>query len=83
LQMLEDIETATRFVRAKFNPPLEMAVTGAGHAHTLAQAVSEVLPNIKLLPSADARAVMWSEIVNHKIELWPIQYLLPGGAYLH
>jgi pimeloyl-ACP methyl ester carboxylesterase len=83
LQMLEDIETATRFVRAKFNPPLEMAVTGAGHAHTLAQAVSEVLPNIKLLPSADARPVMWSEIVNHKIELWPIQYLLPGGAYLH
>jgi hypothetical protein len=25
----------------------------------------------------------WSDIVNQKTELWPIQYLLPGGAYIH
>jgi len=25
----------------------------------------------------------WSEIVEQKKESWPIQYLLPGGAYIH
>jgi len=25
----------------------------------------------------------WSEIVDQKTEVWPIQFLLPGGAYIH
>jgi len=24
----------------------------------------------------------WSEVVLQRRELWPIQYLLPGGAYI-
>lgn len=83
LQMIEDVEIATRFFRAKFNPHAEFAVTGTNEAFTLASAVSETLPNIKLVPDAGSRAIKWSEIVNHKTELWPIQYLLPGGAYIH
>jgi hypothetical protein len=27
--------------------------------------------------------VKWSELVEQKQELWPIQYLMPGGAYIH
>jgi hypothetical protein len=58
-------------------------VTGQGHAYTLASAVSETLANVKLLSQPDNRAVRWSELVNEKRELWPIEYLLPGGAYVH
>jgi hypothetical protein len=25
----------------------------------------------------------WSSVVNEKLELWPVQYLLPEGAYVH
>jgi hypothetical protein len=59
----------------------EFAVTGTNS--TLASAVSETLPNYKLLPSASSQAMSWAEVVNQKTELWPTQYLMPGGAYIH
>lgn len=83
LQMIEDVEIATRFFRAQFNLQSEFVVSGANHAYTLASAISETLPNIKLLPQPDIQVIKWSEIVDHKTELWPIEYLLPGGAYVH
>ena len=81
LEMIEDVEIALRFVRTSREG--EVAVTGQGHAYTLASAVSETLANVKLLSQPDNRAVRWSELVNEKRELWPIEYLLPGGAYVH
>jgi Acetyl xylan esterase (AXE1) len=83
LQMIEDVEIATRFVRDKINPQAELAITAEGSAYTLASAVSEALPNIKLISQPDSRILKWSDLVNEKRELWPIQYLLPGGAYVH
>jgi pimeloyl-ACP methyl ester carboxylesterase len=83
LQMIEDVEIATRFFRAQFKPKSEFVVTGANDAYTLASAISETLPNIRLLSQPDIKIIKWSEVVNHKTELWPIQYLLPGGAYTH
>ena len=83
LQMIEDVEIAARFVSVKVGPPAEMAIVGAQDRGFLAAAVSETLPHVKLLPQAEAPAFRWSEIVNQKKELWPIQYLLPGGAYIH
>ncbi len=83
LQMIEDVEIAARFVGEKLKPADETAVTGANGAYTLASAVSETLPKIKLLAQPELQIVRWSEIVNKKKELWPIQYLLPGGAYVH
>ena len=83
LQMIEDVEIATRFFRAQFNPQSEFVVTGANDAYTLASAISETLPNVRLLPQPDIQIIKWSEVVNHETELWPIQYLLPGGAYAH
>jgi len=29
------------------------------------------------------KVLKWSEIVEQKRESWPIQYLLPSGAYIH
>ena len=82
LQMIEDAEIAGRFAHEKFGEKAE-AVTAPGDGYTLASAIAETLPGIKLLPSSDARVLKWSEIVEQKRETWPIQYLLPAGAYVH
>jgi hypothetical protein len=81
LQMIEDVEIAMRFADQKMNHTF--AVIGTGDAYTLSSAVAETLPNTKLLAEPDAHAVKWSDLVEQKQELWPIQYLLPGGAYIH
>jgi hypothetical protein len=82
LQMMEDAEIASRFTAEKLGAKVA-AVSGRGDAYTFAAAISEALPEIMLLPSADARMLKWSEIVEQKWEIWPIQYLLPSGAYVH
>ena len=83
LQMIEDVEIAARFVREKLGDRAAFAITGAGDAYTLASGVAETLPDFKLLPQPNARVLQWSELVNEEVELWPVQYLLPGGAYVH
>jgi hypothetical protein len=83
LQMIEDVEIATRFVRAHVSPRPEFVVTGMGDAYTLANAVSETLPGVKLFSPPDGLIVKWSDLVNQEREVWPIEYLLPGGAYVH
>ena len=52
-------------------------------SYGLASAISEALPEVKLLPQTGGEAIHWSELVEKKQELWPIQFLLPGGAYIH
>jgi pimeloyl-ACP methyl ester carboxylesterase len=81
LQLIEDAEIASRFADARLGARVA-AVTAPGNAYTLADAISETLPNIKLLPQADGVVVKWSEIVRQRREIWPIQYLMPSGAYL-
>jgi cephalosporin-C deacetylase-like acetyl esterase len=83
LQMIEDIEIAARFVREKIDNRSEFAITGVGDTYTLAGAVSETLPDMKLIPQSHVHALKWSQLVDEKVELWPVQYLLPGGAYVH
>ena len=82
LQMIEDSEIASRFAREKLGAK-EVSITAPGDAYTLASAVAETLPGIELLPRTDAKVLKWSEIVEQKREIWPIQYLLPSGAYIH
>ena len=83
LQVIEDVEIATRFADQKLNHNAELSVIGTGDSYTLSSAVAETLPNVRLLPPADAQILKWSDLVQQKQELWPIQYLLPGGAYIH
>jgi cephalosporin-C deacetylase-like acetyl esterase len=82
LEMIEDAEIAARFAKEKLGADLEM-VTAPGEAYTLASAISETLPGIKLLNNQDATLLKWSEFVEQKREVWPIQYLVPSGAYIH
>jgi hypothetical protein len=82
LQMIEDAEIASRFAREKLGTPVT-AVTSPGNGYSLAKDISETLPDIALLPQPDGHALSWAEIVRKKQELWPIQFLLPAGAYIH
>ncbi len=81
-QMMEDVEIAAHFVGEKLGHPAEIKVAGAGNAATLASALAEILPGMVLWEQPDSKPVRWSEIVDRKVELWPIEYLLPGGAYV-
>ena len=82
LQMIEDVEITTEFVHEKINQQSER-VLGMGDAYPLARAASEVLPNIKLISEPGSKTLTWSNLVDEKRELWPIEYLLPDGAYIH
>ena len=82
-QMIEDMEITSRFVHAKLNSDPDIFVTGSGNGYTLASAASEILPHTELLKQPDAQTLKWSDLVDLKRELWPIQFLLPGGAYIH
>jgi Acetyl xylan esterase (AXE1) len=82
LQMIEDAEIAGRFAREKLGAKVQ-AVTAPSVGYTLASAIAETLPGVELLCRRDAQVLKWSEIVEQKRETWPIQYLLPSGAYTH
>jgi len=82
LQMIEDAEIANRFARVKLQAT-EVSVSSDSDSYGLASAISDALPQVKLLPQAAGEAFRWSQIVEQKQELWPIQFLLPGGAYIH
>ena len=82
LQMIEDAEIARRFAAQKLQVNV-VAVRAAGDAYTLASAIAETLPGMSLLPEPNGNVLKWSEIVEQKRESWPIQYLLPSGAYIH
>jgi cephalosporin-C deacetylase-like acetyl esterase len=82
LQMMEDAEIASRFAAEKLGAKVA-AVSGRGDAYTLAVAISETLSGVKLVPNPETKSLKWSEIVEEKRETWPIQYLLPSGAYIH
>jgi len=47
-----------------------------------AAAAASVLPHLELLPAAEGTPFSWSAAVEEERELWPIAYLVPGGAYL-
>ena len=81
LQMIEDVEIAERFAKVKFGAR-EFVIVAEGDASTVAAGAAETLPSLKVL-SQSKRSVSWSELVNEKRELWPIQDLLPGAAYIH
>lgn len=82
LQMIEDLEIAKHFVQTKSASNDEWFATGDGDAAILAAAAAETLPGIGLVQQ-NSNTPTWSRLVEQKSELWPIQALLPGAAYIH
>ena len=83
LQMVEDVEIVSLFAKARLNSDAELSVTGYDGASTLASAAAEALPNTLLVETPEHPPIKWSELVEHRRENWPIEVLLPGGAYIH
>jgi hypothetical protein len=83
LQMIEDVEIAARFARARLGAR-EVAIEAPGEARFLARAVAAALPDVALVvPAGPEPSFSWPEAVETMREAWPIPYLVPGGAALH
>ena len=83
LDVIADAETAARFARERLGAR-RVAVGEIGDARTLAASIAAAVPEIELVPPASnvGRPFSWSETVEAMREVWPIHYLVPGGAYL-
>jgi dienelactone hydrolase len=81
LQMIEDVEIATRFAQLKFGADHFSLVAGPD-CELLASTTAGTLDGITRTPSSNTPPMKWSDIVEHEIEVWPIQWLMPGGAYI-
>jgi len=83
LQTIEDAEIALCFVHASAPRSAGIVVAGSGTGANVATLIAETLPDVKLVPGATNEPFRWSQVVEQKTEMWPIQFLLPGGAYIH
>jgi hypothetical protein len=81
LEMIEDAEIAAKFARDRLGLK-DLSVTAPGDAFTLAAAVAEVLPGIRLVDTPGGKQLSWHDIVDQKREVWPIEYLLPNAAFM-
>jgi pimeloyl-ACP methyl ester carboxylesterase len=80
-QMIDDAKIAKRFAEDKLGAKVT-AVAAPSDAFTVAAAIAEVTPGIKPIRDSDSALVEWRELVDKKQETWPIQFLVPGGAYI-
>jgi hypothetical protein len=80
--MIEDAEIAIRFSHLRLHAVL-FSVASDEEGLTLANAIAETLPAVEQTPHPGAPIMKWSDLLIQKREQWPIQYLLPGGAYIH
>jgi hypothetical protein len=82
LDILEDAHIAVRFSRERLGARA-VQVAGKGDANLLAWSIASVVPGVDLQPGdAAGTAFTWADAVEGMRETWPIQYLLPGGAYV-
>ena len=80
LEMIEDVEIAARFSRAKLGAT-KIVAAGRGDAVALALAASEVLDGVEWLPEPGVAPFVWSEAVESLAETWPIRYLDAGRRF--
>jgi dienelactone hydrolase len=81
LQMIEDAEIAVRFSHLELHAG-QFLVASDEEGFTLADAIAGTLPAVKQIPYPNPQIMKWSDLVIEGREQWPIQYLLPGGAYI-
>jgi dienelactone hydrolase len=80
-QMIEDAEIAVRFSRLKLHAGA-FSVASDEEGFMLASAIAGTLPGVQQIPHHSAQITKWSDLVIERRELWPIHYLVPGGAYI-
>jgi hypothetical protein len=77
LQMIEDTEIVLKFAQSHLQIQ-EMQVRAKNNTGLLAQKLVEVFPNLKV--ESKLNVITWFDIINQKIEKWPIEYIMPGGV---
>jgi dienelactone hydrolase len=80
LEAIEDVEIVARFAREKLGRP-RLTLAPSESARGLAVAAAKVLPGLEV-EAADGPTFRWTDLVEQMREVWPIQYLMPGGAAL-
>jgi pimeloyl-ACP methyl ester carboxylesterase len=80
-QMIDDTRIAKRFAEEELRASIA-GIAAPGDAYTIASAVSEVVPGVKAIRESDSVLVRWADLVDKKEEAWPIECLVPGGAYI-
>jgi pimeloyl-ACP methyl ester carboxylesterase len=80
-QMIDDALIAKRFAEQKLKIKVS-AVSAPDEAFTIATAIAEISPDLKLSRESNSLLLQWQRIVDKKQESWPIQFLVPGGAYI-
>jgi hypothetical protein len=60
-----------------------VAIDAPGDARFLARAAAAALPDVAFVRPATAETAFdWREAVESLREIWPVHYLVPGGASL-
>lgn len=80
-QMIDDAMIAKRFAEQKLGTKVS-TVAAPGEAFTIAAAIADAESELKLSRESDSVLLKWQELVENKQEAWPIQFLMPGGAYI-
>jgi hypothetical protein len=80
-QMIDDALIAKRFAEQKLGAKVT-AVSAPGEAATVAAAIAEASPDLKFSGGSDSVELRWQELVEKKQETWPVEFLMPGGAYI-
>ena len=80
LQMIEDAEIALRFSQEKLHAGT-FSIASDPQSAVLADALVRALPGVQLL-LYPTDFIKWSDLVIQRREQWPIEDLLPGGAYI-
>ena len=80
--MIDDVAIARRFTASKLGAKVS-AISASGDAFYLASGTAKIFPELKLAQESVVTHPTWVELVEKKQEVWPIEYLVPSGAYIH
>ena len=81
LQMLDDMEIATLFIRSR-SPHQPLVIHTSPDAALLAASFHTLEPTVTVLPTSAPAPQNWSTWLAANQEQWPIAYLLPSGALI-
>jgi len=82
LQMMDDVEIASLFVRSLNGKSQQIAIAASDDADDLALQFQKIDPRLKLVSAKSAPTLIWSALVAQGQEQWPITFLLPSGALI-
>jgi len=82
LQMMDDVEVASLFVRCLDSRSQEIAIATSDDSYDLAVQFQKIDRRLKLISPQPAHPLNWSTLVTQGQEQWPIIFLMPSGALI-